>query len=539
MKCAVIIAMFVSSSAVGADAWISVAQADDGKMCAQTEKPDVAIPACGRLMSQERASKEMRATARSNLGLAYFARAIEYKEKSDGRKAIEAYQKGLEHRTLPAKLEWDIAVAYYLRGNEFVSQGKYDAAIADFNEAIKLEPKFDGAYNSRAWSLFKSGRAADALPDIEHALNLAPENAYYMDTHGHILEAFGRKEQAIAQFRKALKIQPDIKESQEGLKRLSGTSAPKKDGTDAAGDCKQTKDLKRTIRGCTQIIARAGKVSSKDRGLAYENRGTAYLNKRDYKRAIADLTKALELNPNAVAYAARSRAYEALGNKEKAKADHDRSFELASSKKGAIPASEVAACEKSCAEAEREMEFFCTEDPELPHSLRAAIIQECRQLMIMDHSVCSLRCRYPAFGGKIRGKNYIRELVKKYTKSQPRKVDVDVLRDCKQHKDGQRRMQACTQVLSQKEWSDEVRSHAYLSRGVIYAKERDNEKAIADFTQAIKLKPNFSAAISARGGAYEQNGNKEAAAAEYRAALKIDPSNQFAKMGLKRLGVTP
>ncbi len=539
MKCAVIIALFSAGIAVCEDAWTSVAKADDGKMCAETSKPDVAVPACARLMNQQSASEEARAAARSNLGLAFFARAIEYKEKDDGRKAVEAYRKGLKYRKLPKKLEWDIAVAYYLRGNEFVSQGKYDAAIADFNEAIKLEPKFHGAYNSRAWSLFKSGRAADALPDIEHALKLAPKNAYYMDTHAHILEALGRKEQAIAQFRKALKIQPDIKESQEGLKRLSGTSAHKKDGTDAAGDCKQTKDLKRTIRGCTQIIARAGKVSSKDRGLAYENRGTAYLNKREYKRAIADLTKALELNPNAVAYAARGRAYEALGNKEKAKADHDRSFELASSKKSSIPASEVAACEKSCAEAERELEYFCTEDPELPLSLRAAIISECRQLIISDNAICSMRCSYPAFRGKIRGKKYIRELVKKYIKSPPREEEVAALRDCKQGKDDALRMRACAQIISQKEWSREVRSYAYLSRGVIYAKKRDNEKAIVDFTQAIKLKPELSQAIAARGGAYEQNGDKEAAIADYRAALKIDPSNRFAKMGLKRLGVTP
>ncbi len=244
----------------------------------------------------------------------------------------------------------------------------------------------------------------------------------------------------------------------------------------------------------------------------------------------------MELNPNAVTYAVRGSAYEALGNKEKAKADYKRSFEFDSSKKRVRSASEVAACEKSCVEAKRDMDFFCTEDPELPHRVRAAIVAECLELAVRDFAVCGTQCRLPYFRGKIRGKKYIRELVKKHIKSPPRKVEVEVLRDCKQGKDDDLRMRACTQIISQKEWSDEVRRYAYLSRGVAYAKKRDNEKAIADFTQAIQLKPEFSQAIAARGGAYEQNGDKEKAIADYRAALKIDPSNRFAEKGLERLG---
>ena len=37
----------------------------------------------------------------------------------------------------------------YVRGNKLYNQGDYQAAISDYDEAIRLDPKYTRAYNNR------------------------------------------------------------------------------------------------------------------------------------------------------------------------------------------------------------------------------------------------------------------------------------------------------------------------------------------------------------------------------------------------------
>ncbi len=62
---------------------------------------------------------------------------------------------------------------------------------------------------------------------------------------------------------------------------------------------------------------------------ALGGRGLAYVKKLSYDLAIADYDKAIEIKPkNAAAYANRAAAYERKGNAEKAVADYDKALEL-------------------------------------------------------------------------------------------------------------------------------------------------------------------------------------------------------------------
>ena len=63
---------------------------------------------------------------------------------------------------------------------------------------------------------------------------------------------------------------------------------------------------------------------------AYYNRGTAYINKGDYERAIADYSRALELAPEYVAaYYNRGLAYAGQGDYDRAVADYEQALEFA------------------------------------------------------------------------------------------------------------------------------------------------------------------------------------------------------------------
>jgi len=79
---------------------------------------------------------------------------------------------------------------------------------------------------------------------------------------------------------------------------------------------------------------------------------------------------------------------------------------------------------------------------------------------------------------------------------------------------------------------------AYALRGVAYESNGELGRAIGDYTKAIAINPNVALAYTIRGHAYEKKGDKEQAIADYRKALEIEPSDQDAKEGLKRLGVT-
>lgn len=72
------------------------------------------------------------------------------------------------------------------------------------------------------------------------------------------------------------------------------------------------------------------------RGVAYDERGKAYLNKGDYDRAIADFNTFIQLDPNrADAYRDRGTAYGIKGDLDRAIADFDRAIELDPRLKGA------------------------------------------------------------------------------------------------------------------------------------------------------------------------------------------------------------
>ncbi len=63
--------------------------------------------------------------------------------------------------------------------------------------------------------------------------------------------------------------------------------------------------------------------------MAYNNRGTAYIWKGDYDRAIADYTKVIEIDPrNAMAYHNRGVAYTRKGDHHRAIADSSKAIEI-------------------------------------------------------------------------------------------------------------------------------------------------------------------------------------------------------------------
>ncbi len=88
------------------------------------------------------------------------------------------------------------------RGNALLAKNEVDRAIADFNEAIKLDAKADWAYLYRGIANLYAGSAPKALADVNQAAELDPKdafNALWVDIIGNRNSLPSRLSQATAQ----------------------------------------------------------------------------------------------------------------------------------------------------------------------------------------------------------------------------------------------------------------------------------------------------------------------------------------------------
>ena len=89
----------------------------------------------------------------------------------------------MQPQTLEAIADYDVAVdldpkygeAYYSRGNAYKSLGKYQEALADHTKAIELNSGYSGFYINRAIVYGKLGRTEAAKQDLRKAVELEPE----------------------------------------------------------------------------------------------------------------------------------------------------------------------------------------------------------------------------------------------------------------------------------------------------------------------------------------------------------------------------
>jgi tetratricopeptide (TPR) repeat protein len=110
------------------------------------------------------------------------------------------------------------------RGNAYARKGDYDRAIADYDEAIRLDPKYALGYNyyNRGNAYNRKGDYDRAIADYDQAIRLYPKHAKAYNNRGEAYEAKNDLDHAIADYDQALKLAPSLAEARQGLERLRG-----------------------------------------------------------------------------------------------------------------------------------------------------------------------------------------------------------------------------------------------------------------------------------------------------------------------------
>jgi len=99
------------------------------------------------------------------------------------------------------------AIRFNNIGAELLRQGKLAEAVAQFRQAVTLDPGYAPAWRNLGYALDKSGQVAEAVAAYQKAVELEPElNAH--NNLGVLYDKQGRSEQAIQEFEKALKLDP-------------------------------------------------------------------------------------------------------------------------------------------------------------------------------------------------------------------------------------------------------------------------------------------------------------------------------------------
>src|SRR5215831_3696374 len=104
----------------------------------------------------------------------------------------------------------------------------------------------------------------------------------------------------------------------------------------------------------------------------------------------------------------------------------------------------------------------------------------------------------------------------------------DLLQDCRQTKDLNRAIAACSEVIR----AGSKDAKVYVSRAYAYILKNDYDHALADCEEAIRLNPKDAVAFRHRGEIYRVRGDDDRAIADLTKALSLDSNDTMALVDL-------
>lgn len=178
------------------------------------------------------------------------------------------------------------AAWHYHQGSRQLNSNEHEAALANFDRALKLQPEDYKAWFGRGMALGYLDCHAEALTSFEKALHLQPSASFGWHNRGIALGKLGRWSEALNSFDRALEFNPDSASiwHNRGLTLI---------------DLECYESAVTSFERCLQL--------QPDASWAWYNRGTALLQLKRYREALNSFDRAIEFRPD------DSRAWYNLG----------------------------------------------------------------------------------------------------------------------------------------------------------------------------------------------------------------------------------
>ena len=130
---------------------------------------------------------------------------------------IGKFQEAIGQYEQALRLEPEYVEAHHNLGFALAQIGKIQEAIGQYEQALRLEPDYAKAHNNLGVALSQAGRVAEGIAHYEQALRIKPD---YAEAHYNLataLEQTGKIEDAIGHYEQALRIKPDYAEAHYNL----------------------------------------------------------------------------------------------------------------------------------------------------------------------------------------------------------------------------------------------------------------------------------------------------------------------------------
>lgn len=192
---------------------------------------------------------------------------------------------------------------YYFRSATKFQLNKFDAGLEDANKGIKIDPKNPNLYVWQAGCLFKTGDSQGAMIAIQKAIELAPNDRMALNFRGDLYERSGRYDLAIKDFTKCIAVSPNVS---SGYQRRASAEY-------------EMLETDKAIADATRAIE-MNKMSQKET-LPYNTRGLAWARLNQYKKGVEDISQAIALDPAPIFFVNRGSVHMLSGEYDLAISD--------------------------------------------------------------------------------------------------------------------------------------------------------------------------------------------------------------------------